>query len=151
MRTTDARASSFDEDLFRDSIRFAMNIGIPETEADRPTFRWNVEKAYAVADPAGAPYSWTATPTQTITHDDVQVPVAVQFVPKKSQSYGTPFGEVDPSRAILTVLDEDYELIRGADQVILTGNTYNFTNIAPADGLFGVTVYSIYCEAVDES
>lgn len=151
MKTTDARASSFNEDEFRDSIRFAMNMGIPENESDRPTFKWTVQKEYAIADPAGSPYSWTSTPTQTTTHADVQIPVAVTYTPKRQGDDGSPFGNTVVSRAVLTILDEDYANIIGADQVVLTGDTYNIMNVAPADGLFGVTVYEVYCESVDES
>lgn len=147
----DSRASAFNEDEFRDAIRFAMNMGLPDNDSMRPTFRWKVDRTNAIADPAGDPYVWSEVPTAIVTHDDVQVPVAVEFTARKSAAEGGPFGEIDVSRVTLTLLDEDFDQIAGADQVILTGNTYDIAMVAPAQGLFGVTVWTVYGNAVDES
>lgn len=151
MQLSDPRAAAFSEDKFRDAIRFVMQMGAPETEEERATFVWNAEKTYNIADPAGRPYEWNTTPETVVTHEPVQATCSVEFTPRKSASTGTPVGDIDESRAKITLLDEDYETVIGADQVILGLNTYNITLVAPPEGLFGVTTYTLYAEAIDES
>ena len=149
--TTDPRASGFDAAAFRDSIQFAMNMGLPQTASERVTFRWTPEKDYAIEDPGGNPYDYTATPTSTNAPADVQVDAAVEFVTRTTLSGGTPVGEFNTPRAVITLLDVDYAEVEGADQVLLGGNTYKVDFIAPPIGLFEVTIYQIHCSAMDES
>lgn len=151
--TSDARASGFDAATFRDSIQFAMNMGLPETASERCTFRWTPEKDYRIEDPGGNPYDFTATntPTNTVAPADVQVDAAVEFVSRSTLSQGTALGELNTPRATITLLDVDYALVEGADQVLLGGNTYDVDYVAPPVGLFEVTIYQIHCSAVDES
>lgn len=141
----------FDAAGFRDAIRFAMNMGLPETESERATFRWNPARTFTTDDPAGLPYDWTDTPATETVHADVQVPVAIEFGAQAAAGTDTPVGQIDTSRAVLTVLDEDYQQIVGANEVVLGGNTYDIDFVAPPLGLFEVTVYQIYASARDES
>lgn len=143
--------SAFDATAFRTAIRSAMTMGLPGTTSERATFRWTPDKTFATADGAGKPYSWGATPTTTTTHADVQVPVAVEFSARPAGSLSTVMGEFDTSRAVITVLDEDYADIVGADLVLLGGNTYEIEFVGPPMGLFDVTVYQLFCLARDES
>ena len=141
--------AAFNAAAFRRAIRDTMVMGLPNTTAEKPTFKWTMVRDYLVDDPADKPYDWTATPTVTETHVDVQVPCAVEFAAKGSGSNA--IGEFDTSRVILTLLDEDYDEVRGADQVIIGGNTYGVDFVGPPMGLFEVTVYQVYCSAVDET
>lgn len=151
--SSDPRASSFSASEFRDSIRFAMNMGLPENEAERCTFRWTTERTYATADSGGNPYDFSAEPEETITRDDVLVPAAVEFSGGASggSTNGTGVGTFFPARATITLLDEDYALVEGADQVVLGGNTYRVKYVGPPLGLFDVTVYQVFAQAVSES
>lgn len=142
---------SFDAALFRQAIRDTMIMGLPNATQEKPTFRWSPEKTFTTADPAGAPYDFTASPVTTVAPADVQVPVAVEFSARPANSIETGMGEFDASRVIITALDEDYALIQGADQVILGGNTYDVQFVGPPIGLFEVTVYQIFAIARDES
>lgn len=142
---------AFNPAVFRQAIRDTMIMGLPNATAEKPTFRWNPNKTYATADPGGAPYDFTAAPVVTVAPADVQVAVAVEFSSRPAGSLETVIGEFDNSRVIITVLDEDYELIRGADEVILGGNTYDIQFVGPPLGLFEVTVYQIFAIARDES
>lgn len=128
-----------------------MTMGGPVAVNERATFRWRTERDYAIDDPAQNPYDWSATPTTTVSLEDVQVPVAVEFSARPAASTETTVGQFDHSRAIITILDEDYDLVRGADQVLLGGNTYVIQFVGPPVGLFEVTVYTLYADAVDES
>lgn len=149
--TTDSRAAGFNPAAFRDAIRFAMHMGLPNATEERATFRWTTVRTYDTADPAGNPYDYTATPATSVAHDDVLIPVAVEFSARPAGSRDTAVGQFDSSRAVITVLDEDYALVEGADLVLLGGNTYEVEFVGPPLGLFDVTIYQLYCDARDES
>lgn len=143
--------AAFDPAVFRTAIRNTMLMGIPGASQDKPTFQWSIARDYAIDDPADSPYDWTSAPTSTVVHPDIQVACAVEFSARPAGSQQTIIGEFDTSRVILTLLDEDYALVKGADLVLMGGNTYTIEFVAPPMGLFDVTVYQIYCQARDES
>lgn len=144
-------AAGFDADLFRSKIRDTMLMGMPTATPQGAIFRRHEQRTYAVEDPDRNPYEWGETPTSETTFEDVQVPVAVEFSARPAGSAQTVMGEFDVSRAILTLLDVDYELVKDADEVLLGGNRYRIQFTAPPIGLFSVTVYQIYAQALDES
>lgn len=149
--TNDPRASGFDPVAFRDAIKFAMSMGLPDSVPLRATFQWTPDKTYHIADPAGKPYTWTAPPVSNVTHPDVLVDVALEFQRRSSGEGLTSVGDFQTSFVTLTLLDVDYALVQGADKVQLGGDTYFIEYVAPPVGLFSVTVYQMYCRAEDES
>lgn len=151
-KTFDPREAGFNAAEFRDAIRFAMTMGLPEDEQERVTFRWTPEKTYDVADPAGRPYSWTADPDTVVDRDDVRVPASIKFNSRGSAGMdGTPVGEIESSHIEVQLLDEDYALVEGADQILLDGSTYLVKYVKPPEGLFEVTTYTIFAVAEDEA
>jgi hypothetical protein len=119
--------------------------------AERATFRWNVERTYAIEDPSHNPYEWDEIPSTELSHADVTIPVAVEFSARPAASLDTAIGQFDVGRAVITVLDVDYALITGADLVLLGENTYVIDFVGPPIGLFAVTVYQMYASAMDET
>lgn len=148
--SNDPRASAFSAAQFRDAIKFAMRMGMPNATEERLTFKWRRDETYQRQDPAGKPYNWKATPVTDNTPEPVLVDGAVEFSDRNSASSGTAMGRFDTPRATITLLDVDYALIEGADMVELGGATYQIDFVAPPMGLFDVTVYQIYASAVDE-
>jgi hypothetical protein len=147
-----AFGAGFDADAFRDAIRSAMNMGLPENLSERATFQWKTKHSYTVGAPSGNPYDFSTTPETTTVHADVQIPVAVEAVSSLgNQGGGTPIGEFDTPRMVLTVLDESYEQVKTADMVLLGGNTYFIQFWAPPMGLFDVTFYQCHIMAEDET
>jgi hypothetical protein len=143
--------AAFDSQAFKDGIHLAMNMALPGTVADRATFRWRVQKTFSKQDTANRPYDWTATELTTDARADVQVPCAVEFSSRTTMAGQTAMGHFDSSKAVITLLDEDYALVEGADEVLLGQNTYVVDFVAPPIGLFNVTIYQMYCSARDES
>lgn len=141
----------FDADEFRTQIRNTMIMGLPEDELERPTFRWSVRRSYAIKDGGGNPYNFSSVPESVEEHEDVQVPVAVEFAARSTFASNLPTGQVENSKIIITILDVDYALVDTADQIVCNGDTYNIDFVAPSTGLFSVTVYEIHATAVDES
>lgn len=139
----------FNAAAFRSAIKNTMRMAAPADVSDRATFRWRPARTYTYDDPASRPYNWTATPVSETVPADVQVDVAVEFTGGSERQ--TALGQFDASKVTLTLLDEDYEQVRGADEVLLGGNTYEVDFVAPPIGLFDVTVYQVFCSARDES
>lgn len=150
-QVTNPAFAGFDAAAFRLAIRSTMTMAAPNATADRATFRWSPIKTFSPQDPAHNPYSFTEAPVTNVTHIDVKVPVAVEFSAPRLAAHETPLGEFDTARAIITILDDDYALVAGADLVLLGQNTYEIEFVAPPIGLFDVTVYQIYAVARDES
>lgn len=141
----------FDADKFRDAIRNTMLMGMPNAEQERATFKWNPDRDFAIEDNGGDPYNLAATPVSSIQHPEVQVPVAVEFISRAAFSPQLPMGEIQNSRVIITILDLDFEEVRGADLVQFDTSDYEIDYVAPPIGLFDVTVYQIYATAIDEA
>lgn len=142
---------AFSAAQFRTAIIDAMNMGLPSDVSERATFRWHKQQTFSKIDPSGQPYDLTASPVTDTTPDDVQIPCAVEFSARPAGSMETSIGEFDTSRAIITILDEHYPSVEGADEVILGGNTYDIQFVGPPIGLFEVTVYQLFALARDES
>lgn len=149
---TDASfGAGFNAEAFRAAIRSTMQMGLPNAVPERATFQWKVERTYARPDPSQNPYEWTETPSTTTTHADVQIPVAIEFSARPAGTVDTVVGQFDTARVTITVLDEDFALIEGADYVQLGENTYVIDFVGPPMGLFDVTVYQLFATAVDET
>lgn len=148
--TSDPRASAFNAGKFRDGIKFAMNMGLPENSSQRVTFRWKTKYEFDIGDSNGNPYDFSSIPQKTFSKPDVQVVAAVE-VSSDNAIDGTSIGGFNNPTAIITVLDDEYQLISDADIVILGESTYDIMYVAPPIGLFDVTVYQIHAIAIDEN
>lgn len=145
----------FDASAFREAIQFAMNMGLPSDTSERATFRWRTERSFDKADSGGDPFSWDSSPTSETSRSDVQLACAVEYVSRISASEDTNIGPFDPSRVVITLLDEQYDTLTQygdfPDVVLLGGNEYEIKFVGPPVGLFEVTVYQVHAQARDES
>ena len=141
--------AGFDAAAFRENIRSTMQMGSPNAVAEKVTFQWESQRSYGSRlDPSGKPYKKDAEITDTSTNEDVQIDCAVDYEDRTGE--GTPIGEFNNPRVLITILDEDFESVKTATKVLIGGNTYNIQYSRPV-GLFSVTVYEVYAQAVDES
>lgn len=149
--STDARALAFNAEAFRDAIHFVMAMGKPDPVHERVRFGWRVERGYASgADAAGRPYDWTATPTSTSAPTLVEVPVAMEFIPRTSADRTEPgIGEFSPSQVTLTILDTDFPAVATADFVEIDGRQYEIISWEAPYALFSVEVYTCHARAHD--
>lgn len=155
-----AANAAFSATAFRNGIKTAMQLGLPNTQSERVTFFWDTEKSWTVADTRDKPYDWTVAPATTTSASPIPasltVPVAFEFLDAKASSGDTTIGEFDSPRMKLTILDDEYADITDQnlglpDGFTVDGNTYLIEYWAPPQGLFDVTVYSCYAVARDES
>jgi hypothetical protein len=158
-----AFSGGFDEARFRDAITNTRLMGIPEDPAERLTFWWRRDQTYSPDDPAGNPYDWTEPPVldapgnPTLPDDgldqeqSLQVPYALEFSARPASSSNTVFGEIDASRAVVTMLETDFQKVRTADYAVIGDSRYRIQFDAPPLGLFNVTIWTLYLEAEDQA
>lgn len=163
MAKSSAFSSAFNESTFRTAILNTMLMGMPEDPAQQLAWWWHRDETYSPDDPAGSPYDWiqppvTSTPGNPTLRDEDQVseqslivPYALEYSARQSSSANTAFGEIDTSRAIVSLTDSDYEKIKTADYAKIGNTTYRIRFKGPAIGLFGYTLYQMYLEAEDSA
>lgn len=141
---------NFDADAVRAGIRLAMQVGLQISSTDQPTFYMPVtvtgDGTHAL-DANGVPFSASYTPTKStrVTH---QVPCAVEY--HDGDGKIASFGIMVPAKVVLTLLDEDYAVIKGFEYVVISGNRYFYSRTQPQVGLVDVGVWTIHCLSEDE-
>lgn len=156
-------SGGFNEATFRDAIHNTMLMGMPEDPAQRLTFWWRRDREFSPDDPAGNPYDWTAPPVSSQpgnpalpdpgvdADQSLQVPYALEFSARPAGSSNTVFGEIDTSRAIVSLTDSDFTQIATADYATVGDTRYRIQFTGPPQGLFGYTLHTIYLEAEDSA
>lgn len=138
--------TGFSEDLFRTNIHFAMNLGLPQDPAERPTFYFRSVKAYppgTVTDTEGTPLDPRIQVTVSAP-PPVQVPCAVEFQAAHSDAEGL-VGTFRATHVTLTLLDVDYVTVKDAIEVNIGRVRYNISYQSPPVGLGQATVYTMHC------
>lgn len=141
----------FDPDQFRADIRAAMLMGTPADVALRPTFRFADTSVYDNADRTGKPWDWSDAPAPTSPVRPVERQVLCAVETDAGPVVFTGLGQFDADRATLTLLDEEFEQVKGFVDVKLGGNVYLYSKTLPPNGLHEVTVYTVLVTAEDES
>lgn len=141
-------SNSFKPAAFRAAIRSAMTMGAPPEADYQLKFYWNPSRTSAATkDGEGIPFD-PAAPITSTTRDPVSVPCAVEYLDAAGQP--SPFGAVVPSKVRVTLLDEDYEVVKTADYVVVGGDRYLRHHEPPSFGLFEAGVHQIVYVAENE-
>lgn len=146
----DARIEGFDGDAFREGIWTAMAVGLPPELEDQPAF---VKPAAVVQDANerdtdGVPLDWRQPRSKVGPDTVVQVPCAVEYFDAMGQAMA--FGAISATKVVLTLLDHDYELVKGFSYVVLGGNKYLYDRTEPPLGMVDVTIWRVHCDSDDE-
>src|SRR5438309_2807566 len=116
------RNSGFDARAFRQNIRFVMQMGTPPLEGEQAAFYFPSQLVYNTpVDADDVPFDPSATVTR-IVPPAVKVPCAVEY--KDVNGELTDFGVITPSKASITLLDEDYAKVKGCSYVVLRGEKF---------------------------
>lgn len=141
----------FDPDEVREGIRLAMQVGLPVEPDDQPTFVFAPTfGAQDGSDAEGTPFDWRSgrdTPAAP-ARAAVKRPCAIEYDDGTSQMEAV--GAIYSSRLILTLLDEDYEAVKGFSHVLIGGNSYTYELTEPPLGLVSVGVWRVHVRAEDE-
>lgn len=141
----------FDSDAFRTAVRFAMTMGSPTLTADKATFRFRKTRTFPTGtrlDQEGNPLDPTVAATTVEPTPVVMDNVAVEFQTADPQEL--PVGNFRPTKAVLTLLDEEWATVSDAIEVELGGDTYMIGYVHPPLGMFDVTVIQLSCFGINE-
>jgi hypothetical protein len=150
---------SFDATQFRNSIRFAMQMGAPIDPALRATFVFP-ESGTTTYTKNGDPVTNPRLDRDGVPLDpeiEITRPAPVEVAVDCSVEIDhvrpdeMPVGTYRPTRAVVTVLDEQYAQIKGCRELRFNGDRYLFDSEQYGLGLFGVGIAVMHFYAVDES
>jgi len=141
--------AGFNETAFREAIRSTMTMGMPNTVEERATFIWVTKSTHAKTNAAGRPFDFNQPALSVEVPEEVQVPCAYEFIDRVG--HGTPVGQFENPRVKLYLMDEDYELVKGASKVRLGGNMYQINFVEPPVSLFLPTLYTLWLQSEDEA
>lgn len=130
-------------------LRQAMGFGEPTRVEDKATFVSFQDLPGNVAtDDDGVPWDVNVRRTRTPSAT-VQVSCAVEWV-DAADSRGT-YGAIDPTGVKLTLLDPDYQKIKGFEYVVIGGDKYLHRKTEPPIALGSIDVWIVHATAEDES
>lgn len=134
-------------------MRFVMGMGAPVVDADQATFTFPNQLVYNASDTGdhdatGVPFN-PSIPVTRVTPDPVKVPCAVEYY--DADGVVTEFGLVTPSKAIVTLLDEDYAKVKEANAVILAGERFRYQKTEFPSALFDVGLYTMHFVADNDT
>lgn len=153
-------AANFPADDFRSAIRFAMEMGAPPAVALRPTFVFaSGERAFRKngvvlaasdvrLDQSGRPLD---PEIETVPTPGVRKQVDCAIEITRADANELPVGNFRPTKAIVTLLDDEHEQVKGCRELIYNGDRYLYGYEPDALGMFSVGVFTMIFFAVDEN
>lgn len=157
-------SAGFPEDLFRNGITFAMQMGAPNLAGRAAVF---VKESTAVryfvgADEVFPPPDGTLrldregkplnANVRMVREQDTEIEgidCAIEI--QEADAEELPVGNFRPVKAVVTILDEEYAKIEGARELQFNGDEYAYGYEPETNGLFGVDVHTMIFYAKDES
>lgn len=143
---------AFDPDEFREGIRAAMLMGLPEPEDLRPTFLFPASPVHDAADPGNRPWDFNQpkAPESEPAPDPVQVICGIEVDP--GQRAYTSVGKFEARRATLTFFEDEWEAVNTPapfQKVLLGLKPYKRGAELEPGGLFDVTIRRVEVIAED--
>lgn len=127
----------------------AMEFGEPTRAADKATF-----VKIAITTPAGSavdgngiPFDPTQRPVRTPTRHTVACAVDHQGRADTAQN----FGSLTSDRVEITLLDPEYQIVKGFDFVVIGGTKYLYSKTLPPEALGSIDVWTVICISEDET
>lgn len=142
----------FDADAARQGILNAMGFGEPTRSDDKAWFYF--PKTRATDPPGGAmdddsvPFDFTS-PVVSSGPGRVQVSCAVEYI-DTAEVTGT-FGGDRPARVKITLLDDEYQQIKGFSFVVAGGDKYTYDSTEPPVALGTIDVWTVHATSEDEN
>lgn len=138
-------------DSIREKLRETMVLGLPEIEADRPTFYFDRQVDWAIHDREGSPWDWTAVPVSDTTQASVQPVCAYEFfspLGRQGAAY-TEVGDFNPTTVVFTMFEDEFAAVGGFSYVTIGPGTqkWYFRYWRPSYGLGNLTTYQVHCAA----
>jgi hypothetical protein len=145
--------AGFDAAAARAGILSAMSFGEPTRTEDKATFYFPKTRT---SDPTDAPVDQDDIPfdpTVPVVAPDskphVQVPCAVEYVDASEQV--ETFGAARASRIKITLMDTEYQQVKGFAFVVAGGDKYVYDTTEPPVALGSIDIWTVHCTAEDET
>jgi hypothetical protein len=130
-------------------LQKAMSFGAPETTGDQATFY--MPRTSVVTDPKddeGVPFDVTVRPTLSTLVKKV-VPCAYEYVDAEGKIEN--FGMIAPARVQITLLDAEYQQVKGFEYVAIGGQRFMYRRTEPPVALGSINVWTLHCTAEDQA
>ncbi len=139
--------SSFNQAQVVACLHQAMGFGEATRAGDKATF-YKVTQPEVVGptDQEGLPFNPEVSRPSTAT--PIVVPCAIEFFDRAEDADS--YGVLQASRVKLTLLDEDYQKVKGFRYVVAGGDKYFYAKTEPTIALGSIDVWIIHCTAQDE-
>lgn len=139
--------AGFDKAAVMAGLKRAMEFGAPTRVEDRATFYKVVTTTDDVPrDDDFIPFDPEAERTAKPT--PVTVDCTVEYVDRSEQTEA--FGAITASRIKVTLLDPEYQKVKGFSYVVAGGDRYNYRLTEPPVALGNIDVWTVHCVAEDE-
>ena len=140
--------AGFDRNKILIGLHKAMEFGEPTRAEDQATFVTIVEPiVIGPVDEDGVPFDPSERVSRTPQSNTVAC--AVEYVDRADRAER--FGTLQPTRVKITLLDAEYQTVRGFDYVVVGGDKYVYRSTEPPVALGSIDVWTVYCTAEDES
>lgn len=137
----------FNSSEFRSGIRTAMTMGSPVD--DVPVFHFpdtSTSDTPAAAD--GVPFD-PSTVEDITTGETVSVTCGIEY--SDYAQVTTNIGVLTPSAVRISVLDTEYEQIKGCHKVVIGDNEYIYSHTMLPSVMFDVQIFDVIFRAVDQA
>jgi hypothetical protein len=137
----------FDEAKVIDGVHKAMGFGEPNLDADKVTFHFGSRTAGVGTDDQGVPFNPTGSAGDT-EPTAVAVTCAIEF--RDSGGQAVTFGQIAPTEVVVTLLDPEYQQIKGFSYLTAGGDRYLYDLTEPVIALGSIDVWVIHAKAENE-
>lgn len=147
--------ANIDADLLRSRLRQTMVLGMPPSDAEKPTFYFEREVDFAQHDNEGNPWDWEAAPVLTSVKPATQIICAYEFFEPlgRQAAHQTEVGEFNPTTLRVTLFEDEFVAVRGFSyvKVGVSEARWYFRHWTPVYGLGRLAVIQVTCSAVGVS
>lgn len=139
--------AGFDKSAVMAGLKKAMQFGAPTRVEDQATFyKVTTTTDEVPRDDDFIPFDPEAVRTAKPTA--IRVDCSVEYV---DRAEGTEqFGAITPSRIKITLLDPEYQKVKGFQYVVAGGDRYNYRLTEPPVALGNIDVWVVHCVGEDE-
>lgn len=136
----------WDEARVKDGLHKAMGFGEPTRPADQATFHLPGQQDPVDGNSEGVP--WDPAVKRIDKGTNKRVACAVEFQDTLGQAVSA--GDIQATQVVVTLLDEEYQQIKGFDYVVAGGDKYYYRLTDPPVALGSIDVWTVRARALDE-
>jgi hypothetical protein len=134
-------------------LRRTMVFGLPEDDAEKPTFYFAKQVSWVEHDIEGKPWDWTTAPDTEVQPAPVKPICAYEFHSPlgRTGAQHSEVGDFFPSTVVVTLTETDLPGVVDSSYLIIgPANTrWWFRYFYPTVGLGGLSIYQAHFQAED--